>query len=72
MQDTLERERLIDNLIDIVFRQGERIARLEELIQAVTTIEMIVPEPATSGRWRLYVRDLGEPLGPVLVMKELL
>lgn len=72
MQDTLERERLVDNLIDIVFRQGERIARLEELIQAVTTEDVIVPEPATGGRWRLYVQDLGEPLGAVLVMKELL
>jgi hypothetical protein len=30
MEGTLGRERLIDNLIDIVFRQGERIARLEE------------------------------------------
>ncbi len=72
MQDTLERERLIDNLIDIVFRQGERIARLEEMIRLATTEDVIVPEPATSGRWRLYVRDLGEPLGPVLVMRELL
>ncbi len=72
MQDTLERERLIDNLIDIVFRQGERIARLEEMIRLATTEDVIVPEPATGGRWRLYVRDLGEPLGAVLVMKELL
>ena len=30
MEGTLGRERLIDNLIDIVFRQGERISRLEE------------------------------------------
>ena len=72
MQDTLERERLIDNLIDVVFRQAERIARLEELIQLAGVADVIVPEPATGGRWRLYVKDLGEPRGAVLVMGEVL
>ena len=51
MFDTLERERLIDNLIDRQFRQEERIARLEEMLRARDTNEVIVPEPATGGRW---------------------
>lgn len=72
MRDTLERERLVDNLIDRLFAAEERIARLEELLQGVGVSDVLVPEPATGGRWRLYVRDFGEPRGPLLVMREVL
>lgn len=71
MNDTLDRERLIDNLIDRQFRAEERIARLEEMLRARDTAEVIVPEPATGGRWMLYVVDMGGEIGPVLVMGEL-
>jgi hypothetical protein len=71
MRDTLERERLVDNLIDRLFRAEERIARLEELIMQQAQTDVIVPEPATGGRWLLYVKDMGGEIGPVLAMKEL-
>lgn len=71
MNDTLERERLIDNLIDRQFRLEERVARLEEMLRARDIMEVIVPEPATGGRWALYVVDMGGEVGPVLVMGEM-
>ncbi len=70
MKDTLERERLVDNLIDQVFRLQERVARLEELLLGIKETDVIVPEPDVDGRWRLYVQDLGGEIGPVLVMVE--
>lgn len=71
MRDTLERERLVDNLIDRLFRAEERIARLEELIMQQSPSDVIVPEPATGGRWLLYVKDFGGERGPMPVIKEL-
>jgi hypothetical protein len=71
MQDTLERERLIDNLIDRVFRLEERVARLEENQRLAETAQVVIPEPATGGRWALYVVDMGGEVGPVLAGKEL-
>ena len=71
MQDTLERERLVDNLIDRVFRLEEEVARLKEQVQQQAQTDVIVPEPATGGRWLLYVKDMGGEVGPVLVKKEL-
>ena len=53
MRDTLDRERVVDNLIDRLFRAEERIARLEELIMQQAQTDVIVPEPATGGRWLL-------------------
>ncbi len=72
MRDTLERERLVDNLIDRLFAAEERIARLEELLRGEKRDDGLVPEPETGGWWRLYVKDFGEPRGPLLVMREVL
>lgn len=71
MQDTLERERLVDNLIDRLFRLEEEVARLKEQVQQQAQTDVIVPEPATGGRWLLYVKDMGGEVGPVLVKREL-
>lgn len=71
MQDTLERERLIDNLIDRVFRLEEEVARLKEQLLLQAAGDVIVPEPDTGGQWRLTVRDMGGEVGAVLVMGEL-
>lgn len=72
MQDTLERERLVDNLIDRVFRLEEEVARLKERLMSGAADDVFVPEPATGGRWRLYVQDMGGDVGPVLIMEEVL
>ena len=71
MQDTLERDRLVDNLIDRFFRLEEEVARLKEQVMQQAQTDVIVPEPATGGRWLLYVKDMGGEVGPVLVKKEL-
>lgn len=71
MQDTLERERLIDNLIDRVFRLEERVGRLEEQLLQQAAGDVVVPEPETGGRWSLLVQDMGGDVGAVLVMREL-
>jgi len=71
MPDTLERERLVDNLIDRVFRLEEEVARLKEQILQQAQTDVIVPEPDTGGRWSLFVQDNGGEVGAVLVMREL-
>jgi hypothetical protein len=73
-EDTLARERQLNNLIDEVRRQGEEIERLKRLVMEVDTSErsFIVPEPATGGRWRLYAESAGTADGMTwLVMEEI-
>lgn len=66
-QDTLARERQINNLIDTVRRQGEEIERLKRLLLGVDTTQSrsLVPEPAVSGLWELVVVDAGTADGMV-------
>lgn len=71
MADTLERERQLNNIIDQVARLEERVRRLEERLNANAAAALVVPEPATGGRWTLEVTDLGDDVGAVLVMQEL-
>ncbi len=71
MQDTLDRERQINNIIDRLFSTEERLRRLEELMLQPGALAYTVPEPATGGRWSLEVIDEGGDIGPVLVMVEL-
>jgi len=73
-QDTLARERQIDNLIDTVRRQGEEIERLKRLLLGadVTQPSVFVREPAVSGLWELVVVDAGTADGMAwLEMREL-
>lgn len=73
-QDTLARERQINNLIDTVRRQGEEIERLKRLLLGVDTTQSrsLVPEPAVSGLWELVVVDAGTADGMAwLEMREL-
>lgn len=71
MADTLDRERQLNNVIDRLARAEERIRRLEERLNAGAAAALVVPEPATGGRWTLEVVDLAEDVGAVLVMQEL-
>lgn len=73
-QDTLARERQINNLIDTVRRQGEEIERLKRLLLGADTTQArpFVPEPAVSGLWELVVVDAGTADGMAwLEMREL-
>lgn len=72
MNDTLERERLIDNLIDRVFRLEERVRILETKIEGLGDLEFTVPEPATGARFRLQMVDRGVPRGLQLEYVEVL
>lgn len=72
MQDTLERERLIGNLIDRLDAAEQRIRRLEErLFGQGGAGDVLVPQPETGGLWRLIVEDPHNEAGPGLVMEEL-
>lgn len=71
-QDTLERERLIGNLIDRVEAAEQRIRRLEEMLMGKGALgDVLVPEPETGGWWRLIVEDPHNGAGRGLVIEEL-
>lgn len=73
LNDTLERERLVDNLIDRVFDLEERLRRLEELMLRPGEFQVIVPHVGRDTRWQLRVIDFGDgdERGPMLEMSEL-
>lgn len=73
-EDTLARERQLNNLIDEVRRLGEEVERLKRLLLGTETARarVIVPQPATNGQWELYAESAGTADGMVwLVMREL-
>lgn len=73
MEDTLARERLVNNLLDQVATLQARVKRLEDLLltadRAVTAAMALHVE--TGGPWRLVVEESGAPDGMAwLVMEE--
>lgn len=71
VRDTLDTERIIDNLITRVQRLEERCARLEEKVaQASSDTRVIVLEETTKAKWELVVEDVDGDLA-WLKMKEL-
>ncbi len=84
-KDSLERDRLKNNLIDRVEALERRMAQQDALYQALVreyaarlqqleapgSLAYTVPQPATGGRWALEVQDEGGDIGPVLIMVEL-
>lgn len=70
MKDTLERERLIDNLIDLVYRLQERVAALETRLEMQGAVELTVAEPATGKRFTLEIVDLGDTRGKLLKARQ--
>lgn len=69
--DTLERERQLNNIIDRLYKLEERVARLEERVREQESQPLVVPEPAVNGQWTLEVVDIGGEVGPMLLMVEL-
>lgn len=69
--DSLERERLVDNLVDRQYALESRTARLEEMMLRPGSVSVIVPAEEGDGQWVLFVKDMGGEIGPVLVMREL-
>ena len=71
MSDTLERDRLVDNLIDRLFRLEEEVARLKEQQLQKTSGDVVFRQEDSDGLWTAYVKDMGGEVGPVIVLREL-
>lgn len=71
MRDTLEREKLPENVLDRLFAAEERIRRLEELLSQATEARVIVLEPANGNRYTLEVVDYGDPRGKMLKARQI-
>ena len=71
LRDTLDTERIIDNLLLRLFRLEERVARLEEQVaQESLDTRVIVREQTSGAKWELVVEDVNDDLA-WLKMKEL-
>lgn len=70
MSDTLDRERLDNNIIDRLFAVEERVERLEEALMRQGSVELIIVT-SDGTRWRLTVEDPENGAGPGLVLEEL-
>ena len=73
-RDTLERERVANNLIDEVRAMQTRLARLEEMVRTLSTRgqRVLVPQVDSPTLWELMVDEAGTDDGMAwLVMQEL-
>ncbi len=57
MNDTLERERNINNLIDLVNRIDERLRRVEEMLNRGDR-QVFVPMPERGTFWELFMQEI--------------